>query len=287
MKFKKSNLPAPLLCLATENRRPTEGRYGVTELNGSPRIAQLRRRHWDEIEVDPSDNLWMVFGKLLHSQMESRVGAQALAEERIVIPVNERFVAGVPDHYEDGIITEYKFVSVWAVKNGVKLEWSSQLNVYAYLFESLGFPVGKIQVCCIYRDWSQTQADRDKEYPRRAEVLPVPLWAWLSREKHIRDRIALHTANEVLPDSELTPCTDEERWCVPGKFAVMKQGNKRAVKLFDDEAGAKELAETDKKLFVEKRPTEYKRCARCEVRNWCNQVPAGQTPDESCEAAGL
>ena len=50
-------LTAPLLKLVTEDRRPTEGRYGVNALNGAPRVEQLKRRHWDEIEYDPMERL--------------------------------------------------------------------------------------------------------------------------------------------------------------------------------------------------------------------------------------
>lgn len=289
MKFTASKLPAPLLAMATENRRPTEGRYGINELNGSPRVAQLKRRHWDDIEVDPAENLWMVFGKLLHSQLQGREELNALAEERIKVRILDRDVVGVVDHYTDGVVTDYKFVSTFASKDGVKLEWEQQLNCYAYLLRSQGFAVKKLQICCIYRDWSQAKADTIKDYPPRAEVLNVPLWTEEQQLAHLEVRVALHKDNEIREDKFLTHCTDEERWCKPGKFALMKRGAKRAIKLFDDEESAqKACAEATAGLhYVEQRQTEYTRCERCEVKQWCNQVAAGQSIDEKLDAAGL
>lgn len=289
MKYKSCNLPLPLLKLATEGRRPTEGRYGITELNGSPRIAQLKRRHWDDIEIDPTENLWMVFGKLLHSQLEGREEINALAEERIKVRLLDRDVVGIVDHYADGVITDYKFVSTWAAKDGVKPDWEAQLNCYAYLLESVGFPVTKLQICCIYRDWSQMRSETDKEYPPRAEVLKVSKWHPERIEGHLRDRLQQHIAAESLDDKSLPHCTDDERWCSPGKWALMKEGNKRAVKLCDteEEANKAMAAVQAGRHFLTQRPTEYRRCERCEVRGWCNQVAAGQSTDEKLEAVGL
>ena len=281
-------LTAPLLKLVTEDRRPTEGRYGVNALNGAPRVEQLKRRHWDEIEYDPMERLWMVMGKLLHSQPEGRADVNALAEERIKVSIGGRDVVGVVDHYADETITDYKFVSTWASNDGVKPEWEAQLNCYAYLLRACGFPVTKLQIQAVYRDWSQKKADTDKGYPPRAEVMKVKLWDPAKVLDHLEKRVALHVANETKPDGELTPCTDAERWARPGKFALMKEGNKKAVKLYDTrEEAATAMAGVQAGLhYIQERPTEYARCTRCEVKAWCNQVMEGKSLDEQLKAAG-
>lgn len=282
MKFKEHpEIPSPLLKMLTENREPTPYRYGVNELIGPPRISQLRRRHWQEIEADPIDNVWMLFGKLLHSQLESRVGDQALVEEKIVIDLLDRKIAGVPDHYEDGVLTDYKFCSVY-VANDIRPEWVSELNFHAHLLRSCGFEVTKLQICMVFRDWSATKSENDPNYAPRIKVVQVPRFMMGEVAFELEKRLKIHIANEQLPDQKLYECTDQERWASPESWAVFKNGGKRATKVFraeDGETKAQAVAlATAIGGTVEDRPKEYKRCALCEVREFCNQW---KTPNES------
>ena len=85
----------------------------------------------------------------------------------------------------------------------------------------------------------------------------------------VQERIALHTA------SEPRPCTDADRWVKPSKYAVMKRGNVRAIRLFDTAYEAEELASTSAALYVEYRPGEAVRCQNwCPVSRWCKQWAA-------------
>jgi hypothetical protein len=52
--------------------------------------------------------------------------------------------------------------------------------------------------------------------------------------------------------SEVPPCTPEERWGRPTRFAVMKQGQKRAVRVFDTREEA-EAYVTKAGLYAEQR----------------------------------
>lgn len=277
MKFKQTcPLPAPLLAMLTENRKPTEGRYGVNELIGPPRIAQLRRRHFDELEVDPLDQVWMLFGKLLHKQLEYRAEANALAEEKIIIDLLERKVAGVPDHYEEtnnGTLTDYKFCSVY-VAGELRPDWIKELNFHAHLLRSCGFAVNKLQVCMIYRDWSQTKSENDPHYPPRIQLVNVPLWPIDATKMEIEQRMGLHKMAELLSDNSLPVCTDEERWMSPLSWAVIKPGRSKATKVFRETDGQSRDQAVDMAQAiggsVEDRPKEYRRCPMCDVRDFCN-----------------
>jgi hypothetical protein len=42
----------------------------VTELLNSPRIVQLKRKHWDDLTEDASDMVWSIFGTAIHGVLE-------------------------------------------------------------------------------------------------------------------------------------------------------------------------------------------------------------------------
>jgi hypothetical protein len=75
-----------------------------------------------------------------------------------------------------------------------------------------------------------------------------------------------------LDDNDIPPCSPEERWDRPAKFAVMKTGNKRAVRLFDERGTADQLAaEKGEGHYVEFRQGESIRCQSfCLCCRYCN-----------------
>ena len=93
-------------------------------------------------------------------------------------------------------------------------------------------------------------------------------------ESYVRERIELHREAKVRGDwnEDLPPCTQEDRWVRETKYAVKKEGRKTAVRVLDNEADAKVLAE-EVKGFVEIRNGEAVRCTGnfCGVSQWCKQ----------------
>ncbi len=70
---------------------------------------------------------------------------------------------------------------------------------------------------------------------------------------------------------EVSPCTPEEWWERPTRFAVMKRGQKRAVRLYDTREEAEDNA-TKAGLYVEERPGSSVRCeSYCRVASFCPQ----------------
>ena len=89
------------------------------------------------------------------------------------------------------------------------------------------------------------------------------MWTLEATEDFIRERIALHTAETP------RPCTDEERWHQPDKWALMKKGQKKAIKLYEEKP---ENLTLSKDHFLEHRPGAYRRCeAYCPVAAVCPQ----------------
>ena len=114
-----------------------------------------------------------------------------------------------------GILTDWKMTSVWAVMNGGKEEWESQLNVYAHLLRRHGHGVGRLRVVAILRDWRTGESKRTKNYPPLPIVTrEIPLWEPAKALAFIEERVRLHAEAK----GALADCSDEERWKRGGKY---------------------------------------------------------------------
>ena len=76
---------------------------------------------------------------------------------------------------------------------------------------------------------------------------------------------------EEQADEELEPCTKDERWATDDKFAIMKEGRKSAIKLFDTREDAEKMLESlDDKHWLQERKGESKKCVDyCVCRDFC------------------
>jgi hypothetical protein len=280
----KFNVPETLVALATRDYY-TKGKsdYSVTEIISPPRIQRLRREHFEEIEQDVSDMLWMLLGTALHVVAERSEVSGHTNEERLSVGIDGIILSGAIDLQKDeadGItITDYKFTSAWALMND-KPEWEQQQNIYKYLVERVKKkPVKGLKICALIRDWSRRDAQNKADYPQAPiQVIDIPMWTFDRTEHFIKERVEMHRDSKVNADwgEELPLCSDEERWVRQTTYAVKKDGRKTAVRVFDtqDEADAllKEMPEKDKG-FIEIRKGEAVRCTGnfCGVSQWCSQ----------------
>ncbi|MCG3778256.1 MAG: hypothetical protein JW388_0969 [Nitrospira sp.] len=283
----KYNLPEPMYrALCNDSYKP-KGDITVTSLIGPVRIRQLRKRHRDEIVEDCSSRVFSLLGQAVHSVLERATGDQTLTEERLGIKLNGWELTGQTDVYEhnvngiDGVLSDYKITSAYAFLLGEKDEWTAQLNLNAMLYRHAGFPVGRVQIVAILRDWSKGKA-MSPDYPQnQILVKPIPLWPQGKCIDFASLRILEHKAAEELEDDELPVCTPAERWYSGEKWAVKKVENKKADRLFDVEAearhylGVKQAEENTKKkprqLEVVHRPGVNRRCVDfCDVREFCS-----------------
>jgi len=265
-----SNLPEPLVRAVTFSNRDREGcDYTITELIRPPRIAALERHHADEIEEDAIDRLWALMGSAAHEVLR-RSAKTGIIEERAIVEIDGFKIGGQLDYaVSDDTLWDYKLTSVWAAKDGAKPEWIQQLNCYRYMASKYGVVFTKMVIVALFRDWSKREAARNSDYPQQqAAVLEIPLWSDADVEKWLSERIAMHEA----ANKELPLCTDEDVWAKPEKWAVMKKGGKRALKLHDTEAAAKEHAANQSGLDIEYRAGERLRCeSYCRVSQFCSQ----------------
>ena len=277
----KFNLPDTFVNVI---QRPTyskgKAHISATELINSPRIVQLKKKHWEDITQDASEMVWSLFGSAVHNILEHGKDKHHIVEERLHTNVEGWDISGAIDLQEveeDGIvINDYKVTSAWAVINE-KAEWGEQLNIYAWLVERVKkIPVKKVQIVAIIRDWSARDAVNREGYPPSPiAVIEYPLSTFTAREEYITKKIEQH--NEayfaMTTGEELQECTPEDMWEKPTTYALKKIGGVRAKKVYsiltEAEAG---LAEAGKGHEIETREGERTRCQKyCQVSQFCSQ----------------
>lgn len=283
----RNNLPETIINVI---KRPEynkgKSNMSVTELLNSPRIVQLKRKHWDDLTEDASDMVWSIFGTAIHGVLEHGKDDHHVVEERIHVMLDNMHISGAIDLQEieeDGIVvSDYKTTSAWAVMNE-KRDWHNQLNSYAYLVEvAKKTPVKGLKIVAIVRDWSRRDAATRDGYPAAPiVVIDIPLWSFAEREAYVRSRISLHgdAFFEMETDGEMPDCTAEEIWEKPTTYALKKDGNVRAKSVHETHesadtalAAATEKAKKGEKFLIEVREGGRTRCESfCQVAPYCQQ----------------
>lgn len=282
----KLNLPEVIVRAVQKNTYNKNADYSITELLMPPQITQLLQRHDAEIKRDVSDQIYALRGSAIHSILEMGAVPGDLCEERLYLTdpfdfteeeweMTSSSVSGQIDYYDISLRTlwDWKEMSVWEVIYGIKPEREMQLNCYAALMRIYGYLPEHLMLGVILRDWKKTEAARKPDYPQhQILVFEVPMWPHEQAMDFIKARLDLHVAAADRSDDCLPPCTAEERWATEDKWAVMKEGRKTAVRVYDDQELASDHAASESKCYVEHRPGENKRCeSYCDAAPFCHQ----------------
>ena len=289
----KHNLPDEVAKVLSKDRydKGTEhSDYSVTTLKTPPRIVQLQRRHKEELTEDVIDNLWSMFGSMAHNMLEEHGSDDAVTEKRFYLTISDKVISGQVDHYNDGVITDYKVTSAWTLVYGSRVkEWEEQLNMYAYLCRKNYLPVNHIRIVTILRDWDRNKALQNQDYPQTPiKIIPITLWTHDEQEQFIEGCVMKQSNAEYDEDEFLPHCTSEEMWERPSTYAVMKEGRKTAVRVFDSAQEAWEYGRDNKLVddnsgdtsyfigwlpnySLTTRPGKRTRCEEyCNVNSFCN-----------------
>ena len=266
-------LPQPFVDAATSDHEYTPKRYSVTAVLKGTREAILQRRHDGEIEQDVSDMVWAIFGSAVHGILEkSQETESQLKENWLSVDMGDGYeLSGIFDLYDDstGTVTDYKTATAWKVVFGEFDDWKKQTMCYVWMLRQIGFENARRgEIVAMLKDHSKTKAKADHTYPQHP-VFRIG-WDFTDEEleecgKALKEKFEEIRRCEQLPDDELPMCTEEERWHKADKWAVMKEGRKSAVKLYDSEQEAQERADKDgEKFYVEHRPGDDPKC-----RDYC------------------
>lgn len=286
------NLPQPFVDAATSSHEYKPKRYSVTEVLGGTCEAVLKRRHQGEADEDVADRVWAIFGTAVHKVLqEAEATASQLQENWLSVPVGDGYeLSGIFDLYDgdEKKVTDWKTCSTWKVTFGDFSDWRMQTLLYCWMLRELGIEADKGEIVAIMRDHSMRKAKTEKDYPKH----PVHKVGWEFSEEdmaegseHVSRWFAEVMEQEKRADAALVPCSPEQRWRKPDKWAVMKDGRKRAVRVFEDEAEAvsllNELKEADKGHHMEFRPGEDTKCeSYCPVAQFCPYMQ--KMEEESC-----
>ena len=252
-----------------------EGCVSATTLLKGVKEIVLTSRHWNEMEDDVADRVWAIWGQAVHSLLEHET-PDTFVEESVSADVNGMKVTGRMDCYDpkEGILYDYKTASVWKVLYKDFDDWKKQGLIYSWLLNKNGFSVKKCRFIAMLKDHSKSKAKFDASYPQS----PVYVYEFdvtdndlMAIENFIQIRVREIHHCEKFDDDSIPECSEAERWAKPTNYAVMKQGRKTALRVFDNITEAEKLA-TEQGGYVETRKgtdgkcPEY--CACCEFCNY-------------------
>ena len=281
----KMNLPQPFVDAATSDHEYSPHRYSVTELLGGTCEAVLKRRHAGEATEDVSDRLWALLGTAVHKVLESAQSSPEQHQEQwLCVPIDndgERYeLSGIFDLYDEstGTVTDWKVTGTIKWQKQEFDDYRLQILIYCWMLRTKGYKADNGEVVMMLRDWSKPKSRFDSEYPQ-CQVQKVS-WSFTDNdfeevERYILDWFTNVEKQEKLKDSELTPCSPENRWHRDDKWAVVKNGVKRATRVLDDNDDAATLCEklsekSGKPYHVEYRKGEDVRCEMyCSVSFAC------------------
>lgn len=258
-----------------------QGDYSVTQLLKPAQEIALSIMLDSVLEDDCADRFWAVFGTAVHKVFEGEKEAGVLNEAFLEADIDGHKVTGQADivDFNENIIKDYKTCSVWKFRlpDSDFSDWENQLRAYCYLWnkahencwENNIYYIDRGQIIAILRDWSQTEAERDKEYPQSPvqvvnfsftpEQLEAVAEEWSQKISDVEFLIGQCMKNGI---KEMGFCPDKDTWTTQTTWAVMKEGRKSAVRVFDNKEQAEELAGTDKTYSVQERKGEHKKCER-------------------------
>ncbi|MCQ2589258.1 MAG: PD-(D/E)XK nuclease family protein [Treponema sp.] len=262
------------LAVKTE-RHNKAGCYSATTLLHGAKETILSERHYEEMTTDVADNVWAIWGTAVHSIFE-KVNDETFKEIELSAEVLHSTVTGRCDSYdmENEILVDWKTASTWKVIYKDFEDWHKQGLIYAWLLNKQGLNVKKCQFIALLKDHSKSKAKIDPAYPQK----PVFIYEYEVTEKDLEDiedfiygKIEELENASKLADDEIKECSCGERWATDEKWALMKNGRKSALKLFDTEEEAEKHKPIYKADYIEYRKGENKKCSEyCPCAEFCH-----------------
>lgn len=276
------NLPDAILQAVKNDPYKGGGDISVTKLIDSPQRRVLIKKYHASIVEDVSERIWSLLGQAVHTILE-RANKSDIVEERLYAEVNGWQLSGQFDRIDlhGTTLDDYKVTGVYKAMQSDFTDWTNQLNVLRWLALRNGYKVDGLRIIAILRDWKKSESQRKANYPVAPIVsIDIPVLPDEQVYQYICDRISLHQKASA---GEKVLCTDDERWYEGTKWALMKKGGKRAIRIYENKDDIESPVADG--LFIEERKGGYKRCAEyCEVAPFCDQYqPDGE---EAADAFG-
>lgn len=282
--------------VAHSGRHVPKGIISVTQLLKGTKELILEDRFIDteEVQRDCSEAVYTLFGSLTHKLLEEAPNSEnCIREETFQTTVDGVVIQGTADSYDpqNQTLLDWKTATVWKVINKDYENYFWQLKIYAFLMKRAGIPVKHAKLCFYLKDFSLQQAKITKDYPSigiQTVDLEISDADLFEAELFVRQKIREIKNNWDKTESEIEPCTMEQRFQEPTKWACMKKGNKRAQKVFENESDCDEMVKTNPAFYKEERPSVPKKCVdycnyncKCSFyKNYMKQVEEQKSNDE-------
>lgn len=271
-----ANLPQAFVNFVSNVRHNGDKTISATTLLQGDKQIVLTDRHFDEIEEDAADMVWASFGSAFHLLMEKQ-NDNSFKEEAFEVSIADWKVTGRVDSYdlENEILVDWKTASVWKVIYGDFEDWRKQGLVYAWLMKQNGLNVKRCRFVALLKDHSKSDAKRKPDYPQKPVYIyefDVTEEALKETENFIKNKVLSVSQAYEKSDDEIVPCSSEERWETLTKWAVMKEGRKTAIRVFENREDAELLLKSlNGGHFLEERKGESKKCLDyCPCCEFCN-----------------
>lgn len=217
-RFKDGNglrcIDKALLLLVANGRREWTGKPSCTQITQNM-LEQFLRVKYGYADI-PSEQLFMLYGTMLHANLE-REDDELLIE----LPLENEYVTGRLDTYnkKEFAISDHKYISHWGVKDFIghnQTHYIMQLNIYKRLFEQQypEYPVKKLVSNLYIRDWNKRLAAKDGI--KRCYRIVQPILPNDEVDAFIRDRSTL-LKNCIETNTFPPVCPAEERCFGNGK----------------------------------------------------------------------
>lgn len=270
------NLPQALVDACDVNPHNAPNTVSATTLKSGTREILLTKRHWGEMTDDVSNRIWTLFGTAVHALLEKE-STNTFVEEKFEKQIGKYKVTGRLDCYDmkQKIIFDYKTATIWKYKMGDFSDWKFQGLVYAWLLKEQGLEVKECRFVMMFKDFSKSKAKTESGYPRKPVYVykfDVTDYDLQEIEKKIIAKVKELEESENLADNELPLCTAEERWAKPSTWAVMKQGRKTAIRVFEDKNLAEQMLKSlDGNHYLQERQgTDGKCTGYCGCCEFCS-----------------
>jgi len=258
---------------------------------------KLMIENWDKMEVDCVALHYRMMGSSIHYVLEQaakdRLGVQT--EIRLNLPpacfgIEIRGRADWLD-YTESTLGDIKTCSTYTDGREIKEEWIQQLNIYRYILRRVfDYTADNLRVFPYFKDWSLSQTT-NSNYPKSPYgCIEIPVWEWKQTHDFIEKRVAENLQENI------RFCTDEERWKIPPRYAVMRKGYKKALAatmvvdgnrtdILSREAAQSIINQkglhSDKDVYIEERKGECRRCENyCDMRDVCKITNADKWKED-------
>lgn len=277
-------LPEPIfMALQNDKYDPGMADYTPSSLNQPAYQISLGNRLPPEKITEPaSSRIWALLGSAVHYMIEL-AGEQAkgryTCEKRYYGTVDTLYgpkkigaQIDLLDTFGNMRSYDMKVTSVYSAMKDPKADWVQQMNVGRWcIWKETGYIVNGLTIVGIWRDWVKTKVNTSNYPASQCGMIEIPLWDLDETERWIIQRVEEREyAKAAYRVEDVPPCTDEDVWAKPTKYAVMKPGGSRAVKLCDTETEALAVVGEKSGTFIEMRPGARTRCeGYCPVSSYC------------------